>query len=283
MGFLRQTWLVARFDLGTALRTRRALAAVLLYTLVALGTGAVTVWIDLELGRHFETVRATTDLASAASDKVPSLEEALSFFLGGDVDMARHLLDLPLVVAGFFWVTLTFMPFLVALVSFDIVNSEVRNRSARFVLLRCPRFALLAGKMTSHGILFLAVTVLSNAALFIYAWYRLPDFPAARAGLLLMQYWAVAVVFGFCYLSLAALVSSLVDSGGLAMVALFIALIALSILSLSDQAGFLSPSFYKLGLWSPRFLDVAGSLGAFTGFGAVFLGLTWLRVWRRDL
>ncbi|NOZ02057.1 MAG: ABC transporter permease subunit [Deltaproteobacteria bacterium] len=282
-GYLKQAWLIAKFDMGTALRTRRALAAVLLYTLVALATGAILVFIDMKLGRQFQTIRAATDLASHAGDKVPSLDEVLSFFLHGDKEMARHLLDLPLVVAGFFWVTLTFLPYLVALVSFDIVNSEVRNRSARFVLLRCPRTVLLAGKMLSHGTLFLAVTVISNVALFAYAWSELPGFPIARAGLLLFEYWLITIVFGFCYLSLAALVSSLIDSGGLSLVVLFIVLVAMGTLSMNNTIGFLSPSYFKLGLWSPRLMDVAQNLLAFAGFGCVFLGLAWVRLHRRDL
>lgn len=283
MGHLTQAWLIARFDLGTALRTRRALAAVLLYVLVAVGTGAALVWVDMELGRHFDTARVAVNLAATADSDVPSIDEVLSKLPGVDPDMARHLLDMPLIVLGYFSITLAFLPFLVALVSFDIVNSEVRNRSARFVLLRCSRSTLLGGKFLSHSLLLATVTLLANGAIFFYAWWRMPDFPATRTALLLTQYWFLALVVGFCYLSLATLVSSLIDSGGLAMVVLFVVLIALSILSSSDTIGFLSPSSYKLALWSPEILVVVGNLAALAGFGAGFLALSWLRIRLRDL
>ncbi|MBL6975975.1 MAG: ABC transporter permease subunit [Deltaproteobacteria bacterium] len=283
MGRFRQAWLVARFDLGTALRTRRALAAVLLYVLVAVGTGAGLVWVDMELGRHFDTARVAVNIASTADSNVPSLDEVLSKLPGVDAEMARHLLDMPLIVLGYFSITLFLLPFLVALVSFDIVNSEVRNRSARFVLLRCSRTTLLSGKFLSHGLLLATATLLANVAIFFYAWWRMPDIPAARTALLLGQYWALSLVVGFCYLSLATLVSSLVDGGGLSMVAMFVVLIALSILSSSDAVGFLSPSNYKLALWSPEALVVLGNLAALAAFGTGFLALAWLRIRWRDL
>ncbi len=279
-GVVRQAWLIARFDLGTSLRTRRALLALMLYGLVAVGTGVVTVAIEQKVR---EEVAAQVAGPGTAAQAAAAAEAALTFFLGGDRDLARHLLDMPLVVAGFFWVTLTFLPFLVALSSHDLVNAEVRNRSARFVLLRAPRGALLAGKVASHGLLFLGVTVASSAALFAYAWWSLPEFPLVRGGLLLARFWAFTAVYGLCCLSLAALVSSLVDSAGRSLIGLVVVVVGLHVLALNDTVGFLSPFWHKAGLWSPRPGEVAAGLAAFLAFAAVFLGGACARLRWRDL
>lgn len=276
---VRQTWLIARFDLGTALRTRRALLALLLYGLVAVGTGVAAVAIER---RVREEVAARAAPPGMEAQTAAAAEAALAFFLGGDQELARHLLDMPLVVAGFFWVTLTFLPYLVALSSHDLVNAEVRNRSARFVLLRAPRGALLAGKVAAHGLLFLGVTVASNVALLAYAWWSLPDFPAVRAALLLARFWGFTAVYGLCCLSLAALVSSLVDSAGRSLTGLFVLVMALHVLALNDRVGFLSPFAHKAGLWSPRAGEVAASLAVFLAFAVVFLCGAYARLRRRD-
>lgn len=276
---VRQAWLIARFDLGTSLRTRRALLALLLYGLVAVGTGVAAVAIERKVREEVAAHAAQPGMEAQAA---AAAEAALTFFLGGDRDLARHLLDMPLVVAGFFWVTLTFLPFLVALSSHDLVNAEVRNHSARFVLLRAPRGALLAGKVASHGLLFLGVTVASNAALLAYAWWNLPDFPVVRSGLLLARFWAFTAVYGLCCLSLAALVSSLVDSAGRSLIGLFVVVVGLHVLALNDSLGVLSPFAHKAGLWSPRVGEVAASLATLLAFAIVFLGGAYARLRGRD-
>lgn len=286
MRVLQDTWRIARFDLMTAIRTKRALVALLIYLAGALATGGVLVWVETQFGDKIQMARTAIDTADAMSSikaDAPKAYEALSTITDGDEAMARHLLHMPLVLLGFFWTTLTFLPLLVALVSYDIVNSEVTNRSARFVLLRTDRLSLLLGKMLSHGLLFLAVTIAANLALFIYAWMKLPTFDLLPAAGLLLRFWLLTVPFGFCYIALAALVSSLVDGAGMSMTVMVGVLIALGILSTSADLGFLSPSSFKLGLWSPEFLKMLGSALAFVGFGAIFLGGAYARLRWRDL
>lgn len=277
-------WQIARFDLGTAIRTRRAVVAIILYALGALATAVVLVKIEAAVGDEIQQIKAMASAQSPLTgDGASQLEEAISKLVGGDIDTARHLLGLPLVILGFFWMSLTFLPFLIVLVSHDIVNVEVRNRSARFVLLRSSRSALLIGRMISHGLLFLGVTVLSNLVLFGYAWYSLPHFQPGSAILLLLRIWLLTVPFGFCWLAFTALISALIDNGGIAMVVAGIGLIVLSMLSMSDAVGFLSPSHYKLGLWSPRLGPSLAGAAAYLGFGAMFLAGAWARVTWRDM
>jgi ABC-type transport system involved in multi-copper enzyme maturation permease subunit len=281
---LRQTWVIARFDLGTALRTKRALAAMLLYGLIAMGTGGVLVWLEVKIGAYAKTAEGLAKVAATAEgwDGPSSLTEVIAFLLGGDEELAAHLLGIPLVVYGFFWVTLTFLPYLVAIVSHDMVNAELRNRSVRFSLLRTSRGSFLAGKVLAQMLLLTAVTVVSNLLLLAVAWLQLPSFEPGPALLYLGQYWLYTIVFSLCWIGLTALVSSLIESAGLALMLLFVALIGLSILSFHSDLGLLSPNAWKLGLWRPG-MDALQSLIAFAAFGGVFLAGAWSVLRWRDL
>jgi hypothetical protein len=283
-GAFKQSWCVARFDLSTALRTKRALAATLLYGVIAMATGGVLVWLEVKIGAYTSTAEGLAQAAAAAEgwDGPNSLEEVIAAMLGGDKELAAHLLGIPLVVYGFFWVTLTFLPYLVAIVSHDMVNAELRNRSVRFSLLRTSRGAFLAGKVIAQLLLLTAVTVVSNLLLLGVAWLQLPSFDPGPALLHLGQYWLYTIVFSLCWIGLTALISSLVESAGLALMVLFVTLIGLSILSFHDTFGVLSPGAWKLGLWRPG-LDALRSLAAFAGFGAVFLAAAWSVLRWRDL
>jgi hypothetical protein len=266
------------------IRTRKAIAAVVLYALGAMATGAALVWLDSEIGDKLRMARDLADIQAVASAHGSGMVEGLSKLAGGDQDLILHLLHVPLVVIGFFFATLGFLPLMIALISHDIVNAEVRQRSARLVLLRCPRGALLAGRMLSHGLLLLAVTIVSSATLFAYAWVRLPSFDAVAAAGYMVEFWFLTLAFGFCYLSLAALVSSLVDGGVTSLIVTVVVLIAFAKLSLYDEPlSWLSPSHWKLGLCSPRVADVAASVAAFLGFGALFFAGAGLRLKRRDV
>jgi len=277
---LAKVWVIARFDLGTALRTRRAVLALLMYLLIALGTGLAAISIERRVQQALSDRGTHPEVLVEAKAKALT---ALTIFLGGDREKAEHLMGIPLPVAAFFFVTLTFLPYLIALTSHDLVNRELRDRSARFVLLRASRATFLAGKTLSHVLLFMVVTVVSNAALFAYAALELPAFPIATGATTLTAFWGYALVYGVCFLSLAALVSSFVDSAARSLIALVVVLVALNILAASDTAGFLSPWAHRGGLWSPHALDVAQSLAWYLGFSAAFWTVAWLRIRRRDV
>jgi len=285
MDSLGQALTIARFDLGTALRTRRALAAALLYAAFALGTGAVLVWVELQVRAHLGSIQGAVAAAAASGEYTGprSLEEVIAFLLGGDMDLARSLIGVPLVVYGFFWVTTTLLPYLVALVSIDAVAGELRERSVRFSLLRTSRGAFLGGKALAHLTLLVGVTIVSNLLILGLAWVKLPAFDLAPVGLYLVRTWAFTLVFGLAYLGLTLFVSSLVSSPGLGLILNVIALIGLSVLSAHPDWGGLSPSSYKLGLWLPRLGDALPSLAAYAGFAVIFLGAAWATLRARDV
>jgi len=280
----QDAWKIARFDLETALRTRRLVLWIALYLLVALVTAMVLVKIETTVGSQIATLRSLAQTAATGTDEEANkFLQGLSFLTGGDTEIALRMIRMPLIVTGFFWSILTFVPGLILLTSHDMINSEVRNRSTRFVLLRTTRTSLLLGKTISHLSLALASTLLANLLVLVYAWLRLPDLPVLQTSWLLTRFFALGIPYALCWIGLTALVSTLQDSGPRSLVTLTVLMVAFQVLSLNPDVGFLSPLSHRLGLWSGEFLKVGASVGIYLLFAGLFWSGAWLRFTRRDL
>lgn len=283
MNAWQDAWRIARFDLETALRTRRLVLWFAIYLLVALITAMVLVKIETSVGDQIGTLRALAQAPAGTDEEANKFLKGLSFLTGGDTEIALQMVRMPLIVTGFFWSILTFLPGLILLTSHDMINGEVRNRSTRFVLLRTTRTALLLGKTISHLSLALVATLLANLLVLIYGAVRLPAMPLLQTSGLLLRFFALSIPYALCWVSLTALVSSLLDSGPRSLVTLGVLLMVFQVLSLNSDVGFLSPLSHRLGLWSGDLLKVGMSVAIYLIFAGVFWAGTWWRITRRDL
>ena len=161
---LRDTFIVARFHLRRALRTRSAVGLCLIYTLVTTGSAWIFTRVLLEVekqvarmlmvpevskpGTMLDTLRERGDLADMFDD---FLEDP------GQVSWA---LDQPFLTVIHFWICLGAMPFLAAAAGAETVSPHIRNRAIRFESLRTGRLELVAGR-------FLGQAVLIGVALFL--------------------------------------------------------------------------------------------------------------------
>jgi len=248
-----------------------------MYAIFALAAAAMLVWVEQQAGAKLHDI-------GKASTLTHSPARVLSKLLHGDAqDILPYLLRQPLFVVGYFLLTLWFLPYLIALVSFDMVNAQVRSQFLRFELLRTSRTNLFLGRFLAHWVLILTVTALAEFVVLGYVWSRLPNAHFIESGLLMVRYWAFTAVFSLCYLALTALVSTMVNGGVLSLVVLLIAIQFLGVLSMHQDLGFLSPAWYKFGLLSPRPHVVAINLLVFMGFAVLFLLAGWIYFDRRDL
>lgn len=283
MSVWQDAWRIARFDLETALRTRRLVLWLAIYLLVALITAMVLVKIETSVGDQIGTLRALAQAPAGTDEEANKFLKGLSFLTGGDTEIALRMIRMPLIVTGFFWSILTFLPGLILLTSHDMINSEVRNRSTRFVLLRTTRTALLLGKTISHLSLALVATLLANLLVLIYGAVRLPTMPLLETSGLLLRFFALGIPYALCWVSLTALISSLLDSGPRSLVTLGVLMMGFQVLSLNGDVGFLSPLSHRLGLWSGEIRKMGTSLAIYMVFAAVFWAGAWWRISRRDL
>jgi ABC-type transport system involved in multi-copper enzyme maturation permease subunit len=270
---------IAMFDLGTAIRTKKAFVAIILYAGLALLVAAVVVFLQDKL---LADPTASNALAQLNGLK-DNLQDPMVAKLGMNAEQAKYLLGIPVVVMVFFWMTQSFLPLLITVISSDILNSEIKTGSARFTLLRSSRTSLVLGKVISHGLLFLTATILSYITFLVYVTVKMPTFDLLASAPILLKFLGSTIVFGFCYLGLVAAVSATIDSTALATLATIIILMVLSGVAQSDYFAVLSPAHYRYDLWSPNALEVLKGLAAYLGFGTAFFAFAWFRFAGRDL
>lgn len=276
---------VAGFELGTLFRSKRALAIILLYVLVTLGIAALLTWLSMKFGPQLRSLQLAANLhAHAGANAAAHVKNIIPMLVReNDTVTLNHLMNQPIVIIGYFLFVLLFIPYLPAMMSFDIVNADIRSRFMRFQLLRASRGTLLAGKIIAHWVLFLIVIGIANMVLFGYAWAKIVGFPLVQSFTLLFEYWFITAIMGFCYISLVALISSLIDQGILALIAILIVVHGLGLLAFNSSAiHFLSPSWYKFGLLSADIMVVGLHSLIFLGFGVVFMAAAWFRLQTRD-
>lgn len=277
---LRSAIIVAGHELADSIRSRRALVVLILYFLGALAATLLFVKVLHEIENQLESA-----LGVAKSGKAGGATSVLwknEFFrdalihLTGDRKLALELLSIPPLGVFYGWLSFTFAPFLVVLLSATRIAEEVWSGSVRFALFRTSRLAWCMGKFLGQACLVLAALLVSAAAAWLVGWYRLAAFdPAANA-------WAIAFfaikswIYALAFLGLAMGVSQTVSGANMAAALGFLALVVAGILgSVSDfLAGpgwrrvwelihMLTPGGHQMDLWR---MDAAHSLSA-----AVFL------------
>lgn len=267
---------IARFDLGTSIRTKKAFVGILVYVGLALLVAAIWCFIQ-------NKITAEAGITEQLQGSKDQIIEAVTQKLGYDKALLNYLAGIPFALMTFFWMTQSFLPVLIAVISSDILNREISTRSARFVLLRTSRTSLVLGKAMSHGLLFVVAAIVSWIVFVSYVAVKLTGFDLAAALPHAAIFLGFTLVCGFCYLGLTTLVSSLVDGSAVATLVTIAALIALGIIGGWDSIGWISPSWYRYKIWSPHASEIIVGLAAYVGFGIAFFAGAWQRTLRRDV
>ncbi|MCA9619152.1 MAG: ABC transporter permease subunit [Myxococcales bacterium] len=208
----RTIGLVAGFELYESLRSRKAVALLLLYLVIALGGTAIfasllnSVYDQLadQLGaklgpKIFERL--------AESDQLVKL---VSRFVGNDEGLARELLTVPPLAVFYGWLITSFMPLIVVLSSADAISSEVASGSARFALFRIDRLGWTLGKLLGQTLL-----MVLGIAIGAVACWGVGVLALRQADAMASAYWLARMSFrgafyGFAYLGIAMCASQLV-------------------------------------------------------------------------
>lgn len=284
-----ELFVVFRHELRALALSTRTLLPMAVYA----GFGALTTWIYVMSARSVR--RFAADAAGGQN-----LEEAAQQTLGGVLqtlgwgtmgDAAEIFRDqVPLVVVLFFVMASTFLPLLVALVSFDQL-SELSTRGARFSLLRVRRDSYVLGKALAS-----AATV---SAFLLVAWAVVVGVAASRgevaalpvAVLEGLRGWALMSVLALPYLALTALVSAFARPGG-AFVATLAVWMGLSVGAKVVQYGLPESYRFLLALFPDqhagkllsRYAPTLWSgIGALLVLAAAGYALTVFAVRRRDV
>jgi ABC-2 type transport system permease protein len=290
---LRETFVIWDAEWRRTVRSGRAVVLLGLY-------GLFSLLVLLALGALISAAREQLQeqLAGAsAADMARVAEEMQKGFLGflvnRDEAMVESLSRVPLVVLLVFKLTLFFLPVYVALMGFDQVSGEVGPRSIRYLTVRARRTSLLLGKFFSQATVLLALVLLVDLAIFLYATLTTPGVDYGLMALNLLKFWVAAVVFSLAYLSLTALCSSLFRTPALSLVFNFALLFVFWLMDVIGGAAaegnplryvrYLSPSNYSQNLLHPQLVQFGSSTLAYLAFAAIFLGGAHLILRWRDL
>jgi ABC-type transport system involved in multi-copper enzyme maturation permease subunit len=285
--FVRDAALIAGFDLRESLRTRRALVLVLLYLLIAAAASGI----------YVQVVRAIEDTLRAAAGAEADVAMAMArdegyrgvllFVSGGDATLANHLATYPAMVLIFAWTSLAFLPWFIALTSYDQIAGDLHLRTIRYAALRTSRAAYVAGKLAAQAALVAGVAALGTLPVILIGAVYLPSFdPVANIGSILAT-WPITLVYSLAVLGIVCFASQMCRSPGaaraVAVGALFLAWLSSLGLGAWSVLSPLSPWSWKNGLFHP---DVPTRVTAVVACLAICLGFTalgYLRFRKRDL
>ena len=293
MEALRETLVIAGQDVKNALRSVKAIVFLALYAVGALGSGAFVVWqlarINKVADKQIASLATQLSPEQVAQAKHKLLLQALGHFIS-DPKQVAYYIAIPVIVLFFFWVTRTFLPFLISLMSYDQVNGEVYNRSIRFTLLRSRRGAFVAGKILSNMVVILGITVVTNLLLVGLSVWLIPDFKLSSAFLPLLRFWALTLPYALCFVGFLSLLSSLIRSpfvtvlvGFFGIVLMWLLYLLFAVWDAVHVARWAIPFAYND--WLSSYLPSHQLAGAavFLGFGLLFAALSYLTLRVKDV
>lgn len=295
-------WLkLARHELFIAIKTRRlmlvsvayivaAIGGSLLYALVLRQIEAVALEAMGENG--LDPVRAAAALTLTSQS---AYQQMTAFFAGVSLEELSPTLARSAPVPVYFWSSLTFLPFLVTLTSFDVIQSRLQGRTFCFVSLRVPRRAVLLGKFVAHLTMQTIISGLAALAFVITTAALLSSVTVASALPGIAWVWLCLIPVGAAYLALSFAASTLTTRalGALAMSVGSVMLLRIfywlgAIPEDSAWSGlrllrWLSPVQFQDELWLAGWLAPLGGVVVFLIFGLTFLVVADARLQRRDL
>ena len=213
MRLLRDALLVAGFDLGDSLRSRRVLALLVIYAAgaMAAAAGFVAILHDIEGTLASQLGVSATARPGALTDALMAskqLHEILAD-LTGDASLVNALVRVPLLALMYGWTSLMFTPALVTMTACDAVAADVATGACRFSLARTQRLSWALGKLGGQAAL-LGCGILGGAiGTWIVGAFGLDGFPWVDTALWLLRLGFRAWWNGLPYLGLA-LAASLV-------------------------------------------------------------------------
>jgi ABC-type transport system involved in multi-copper enzyme maturation permease subunit len=297
---LRDALIVAAFDLGESLRSRKVLIVLVLYVAGAIASTyiftEVLANVEQELAEQLLVARtqAPGSLTQAVMES-PELRRVLARLVHDD-ELAAALVSIPPVSLLYGWVALTFGPIFVALTSSDAIASEVASGSVRFALARTERSAWALGKLLGQAALLAVGIVLGGVATWITGWSRLSSFEPVESAMWIARYALTSYCYVFAFLGLALGVSQVTRSvpwsralGLCALAGVFAANgwldrddVHAAAPVLASSARVLLPVAHRLDLWRLAAGDVVPSVVMLIALGTTYFTLGHARFARRD-
>ncbi len=297
---MRSTLLVAWFDLRESLRSRKALALLVIYLIGAMAATGLFVAIlsEVESALASSLSVAQTDRPGAMTEALMQSDQLLDIISGlvGDADLAAELVSIPPVALFYGWLSMTFVPLLVAFTSAEAISGELASGAVRFVIFRAERLHWAAGKLGGQGLLMVTGVLLGAAGVWIIGYASLSSFQPGLTALWLLRLSGRACIYGFTFLGLTMGISQVTRSINGSRALALLALIALGVgggltgaAEIQEYAPVLIssihplfPNAHRIDLWRPDLLSRLPATLMLLAMGAAWFGAGHLVMARRD-
>jgi ABC-type transport system involved in multi-copper enzyme maturation permease subunit len=297
---LRDAAVIAAFDLGESLRSRKVLVFMVLYVVGAIGATLIFTEVlqEVEIALAEQLLVARTSDPGSLTQAVMESPELLRVLsrLVRDEALARTLVAEPPIALLYHWVALAFGPIFAVLTSSDTIASEVSSGSIRFALARTDRAGWLLGKVVGQSLLLAVGLLLGAAGAWLTGFIQLGAFDGPATAWALVGYSGTAFVYVWAHLGLALGVSQLTRSVPWSRALGLLALVSVygihrflerdwvveAVPVLSGSLRQLFPVAHRLDLWRPGLEASAPALLLLVALGASYIALGYLRFARRD-
>ena len=291
---------IAAFDFFESVRSRRALALLVLY--VAGSIAATAMFVKFVM--VFETTAASvlsvgqTDSAGAMTEELMQTEQMFRAFedLVGDRALARALMTIPPIAMFYGWLAFTFIPLLVTFTSGDSVAAEVASGSVRFALFRVDRLSWAVGKLLGQALLMLVGILAGAVASLATSSLLMTNSHVGLTAVWLARFSGRAAVYGFAYLGLVVGCSLVAKSLNGARAAALIGLFAIGVGGnllesewttttfpvLAPTLSTMFPQGHDLDLWRVTFADRAPGIVMLLALGLAYFTAGYAMFARRD-
>ncbi len=297
---LRQMRVLIRYEFSDALRTRRVILVMILFSATLLASFHFSIRLlhrmENQLAEMMELpaseVAGATTEALWQSERFRNIVERMT----GDRDVVRELMDISPIALMFGGLSFFFTPLLVLLTCAPRISSEVSDGSARYALVRTSRLNWVLSKLAGQALLIMLALVLCAVGAWIMAWFQTVGGRSFSTGMDMLTFSLKAWVKGFAFLGLALGVSQCMRSPNLATAVSFVAWIGLAVLynlsesrvgegmaRLWDLGLLLTPGGHQADLWRTNPVWLIPSVLYMLGLGFLYFFIGFIRFRRKDL
>lgn len=291
---------LVRHDLRAALRSRRLVVLALLFFLVGLSASLIITESVRTLQQQIiETLVAQGVPEAIIQERLINAteERTLAFVADLDDNFERYAepLRTSITLVVFFWLALALCPWLVALSSFDLFASDLRQRTFAYSTLRVSRTQLTLSRLLSQLLVISAVFALTALAFLATTVIRLPTYAQNLSVLGFVWCLVALAVYAAPWVTLAGAVSASTRSPAASLTGTLLILLALPLLRLAPFAAeslgappiawllHLHPPTWKAGLWYGIATEGLVSVGVLLAFTAALAALALASLRRRAI
>jgi len=300
MKLVRDIFIVARYELSDAVKSRRAAVVLLLYVVGAMLTcnGFISVLrrIEVELCKVLSLPPSSSPGAVVSVLWKSRQFSRMMRELIGDRQVVEQLMSVHPMALVYGWLIFAFTPILVMLTTSTRISEELESGSVRFVLLRTSQPAWCVGKFFGQALTIIVALMFSALGSWCLTRFRLTgmnNFAVAQG--MIIYSWK-AWLYSLAFIGMALGVSQLTRSPNKAMALGFGAWMAVTVLGIMSKhfvgdgwkqiwqaVHMLVPIGHRLDLWRVDLVHQVQSVAFLVCLGFVYMFAGHAFLSKRDL